>query len=52
MDSKQLTRYFYRVFTEDLELNTSLAEYLNLLINLIFTFILAFIIYKILRVFR
>lgn len=51
MDSKQITRYFYRVFTEDLELNTSLAEYLNLIINLIFTFVIAFIIYKVLRVF-
>ena len=51
MSSKPITRYFYRIFTEDLGLNESLAQYLNLLINLVFTFLLAYIIYKVLRVF-
>lgn len=51
METREITRSFYRLFTEKLGFNDQLAVYLNLVINLIATFLLAYIIYKVLRVF-
>ncbi|GGE33350.1 mechanosensitive ion channel family protein [Psychroflexus planctonicus] len=51
METKVLTRYFYRLFKEEFELQEQLAIYLNLLINVVVTLLLAYVIYKVLRVF-
>lgn len=51
METKVLTRYFYRLFKEEFELQEQLAIYLNLLINIIVTLLLAYVIFKVLRVF-
>lgn len=51
METKVLTRYFYRLFKEEFELQEQLAIYLNLLINVVVTLLLAYFIYKVLRVF-
>ena len=51
METQELTRYFYRLFKDEFGLHEQLSIYLNLIINLIATLLLAYVIYKSLRVF-